>query len=355
MDIKGAISPREPLTLQGAAGLSEIYIETGLLGCAAQEIRKVFSPSRVHIVTDSNVAPLYLDVLAQQFDLPVSSTVLPAGEEHKRLSAVEGIYHDMLAAGMTRKDLVIALGGGVVGDITGFAAATFLRGVSLCQIPTTLLAQVDSSVGGKTGVDLAEGKNLVGALYQPRLVLIDPALLDSLPQTTFADGMAEVVKYGYIANPDILRMVSAPDFRANIGDIIYECVKIKRDVVAIDEHDTGLRMILNFGHTIGHAVEKLGNYTELTHGQAVAIGMVAALRLGALRGDPDLSAPLIELLGQLGLPTELTPDREAIFGALLSDKKKFGGTVNFILVRTPGQAEITPIEAETLHEYILKL
>ena len=261
----------------------------------------------------------------------------------------------MLAAGMTRKDLVIALGGGVVGDITGFAAATFLRGVSLCQIPTTLLAQVDSSVGGKTGVDLAEGKNLVGAFYQPRLVLIDPAVLATLPDATFADGMAEVVKYGYIANKDILDMVSQPDYKAHIEDIIYECVKIKRDVVAIDEHDTGLRMILNFGHTIGHAAEKLGHYTDLTHGQAVAIGMVAAMRLSALLGNDDLTAPLVSILQHIGLPTELNYDREAIYTALLSDKKKFGGVVNFILVREPGRAEITPIEAEQLHEYILKL
>lgn len=345
----------QTLSLTGANGLSEIFIEPGLLGYAGEEILKTFSPSRIHIVTDSNVAPLYLEQLAQQFELPVSSTVIPAGEEHKRLSTVEGIYHDLLAVGFTRKDLIIALGGGVVGDITGFAAATLLRGVSLCQIPTTLLAQVDSSVGGKTGVDLAEGKNLVGAFYQPRLVLIDPEVLNTLSDTTFADGMAEVVKYGYIANPDILDMVSQPDYKAHISDVIYECVKIKRDVVAIDEHDSGLRMILNFGHTVGHAVEKLGNYTELTHGQAVAIGMVAALRLGALRGDADLSAPLAALLHKIGLPTELTHDREAIFGALLSDKKKFGSTVNFILVREPGRAEITPIEAEALHEYILKL
>ena len=185
----------------------------------------------MHIVSDSTVAPLYLEKLEKQFSLPVTHTVIPAGEEHKQLSTVEGIYHDLLTAGMTRKDLIIALGGGVVGDITGFAAATFLRGVSLCQIPTTLLAQVDSSVGGKTGVDLPEGKNLVGAFYQPRLVLIDPNVLASLPDSTFADGMAEVVKYGYISNREILTMVSQPDYKSNIENIIYECVKIKRDVV----------------------------------------------------------------------------------------------------------------------------
>lgn len=345
----------ELLTLKGTNGVSEIHIENGLLSRAAAVIGETFSPSRIHIVSDSTVAPLYLQKLEQQFTLPVTHTVIPAGEEHKRLSTVEGIYHDLLANGMTRKDLIVALGGGVVGDITGFAAATFLRGVSLCQIPTTLLAQVDSSVGGKTGVDMPEGKNLVGAFYQPRLVLIDPSVLTTLPKQTFADGMAEVVKYGYISNRDILDMVSAPDYKQNIESIICECVKIKRDVVTIDEHDTGLRMILNFGHTIGHAAEKLGNYVDLTHGQAVAVGMVAAMRLSAFLGNEDLTGRLIEILKHIGLPTELKYDREDIYRSLLSDKKKFGATVNFILVREPGRAEITPIDAEKLHEYVLKL
>ena len=345
----------ELLTLKGTNGVSEIHIENGLLSRAAAVIGETFSPSRIHIVSDSTVAPLYLQKLEQQFTLPVTHTIIPAGEEHKRLSTVEGIYHDLLANGMTRKDLIVALGGGVVGDITGFAAATFLRGVSLCQIPTTLLAQVDSSVGGKTGVDMPEGKNLVGAFYQPRLVLIDPSVLTTLPEQTFADGMAEVVKYGYISNRDILDMVSAPDYKQNIESIICECVKIKRDVVTIDEHDTGLRMILNFGHTIGHAAEKLGNYVDLTHGQAVAVGMVAAMRLSAFLGNEDLTGLLIDILKHIGLPTELKYDREDIYRSLLSDKKKFGATVNFILVREPGRAEITPIDAEKLHEYVLKL
>lgn len=345
----------ELLTLKGTTGVSEIHIESGLLARAASVIGETFSPSRIHIVSDSTVAPLYLEQLEQQFTLPVTHTVIPASEEHKRLSTVEGIYHDLLANGMTRKDLIIALGGGVVGDITGFAAATFLRGVSLCQIPTTLLAQVDSSVGGKTGVDMPEGKNLVGAFYQPRLVLIDPAVLATLPDQTFADGMAEVVKYGYISNREILDMVSASDYKKNIERIICECVRIKRDVVTIDEHDTGLRMILNFGHTIGHAAEKLGNYVDLTHGQAVAIGMVAAMRLSAMLGNEDLSERLIGILEHIGLPTELKYGREDIYRSLLSDKKKFGATVNFILVREPGRAEITPIGAEKLHEYVLKL
>ena len=342
------------LTLSGTTTRSEIYIGRGLLAEVSARCLEVFSPSRVHIVTDSTVAPLYLEQVQAQFDLPTSVTIIPAGEEHKRLSTVEQIYHDLLAAGMTRKDLIIALGGGVTGDITGFAAATFLRGVSLCQIPTTLLAQVDSSVGGKTGVDLPEGKNLVGAFYQPRLVLIDPDVLNTLPESILIDGMAEVIKYGYIADASILELIA--NYRTHLEEIIYACVKIKCDVVSQDEHDTGLRMILNFGHTIGHAAEKLGGYTDLTHGQAVAVGMVAAMQLSNAMGAPsDLLPALMEHLKQVGLPMELTYDREQIFHTLLSDKKKFGGTVNFILVRTPGTAEIVPIDMQTLHQFILKL
>ncbi|WP_122788387.1 3-dehydroquinate synthase [Intestinibacillus sp. Marseille-P6563] len=344
------------LTLNGSAGSSDILIAAGLLQTTAAQCARVFSPSRVHIVTDSHVAPLYLDAVAQQFDLPVSSTILPAGEEYKRLEAVEGIYHDMLSAGMTRKDLVIALGGGVTGDVTGFAAATFLRGVPLCQIPTTLLAQVDSSVGGKTAVDLPEGKNLVGAFYQPRLVLIDPTVLETLPDATFIDGMAEVIKYGCIKNRGILDMVRMPHYRENIEELIYECVKIKRDVVEVDEHDTGLRMILNFGHTIGHAIEKIGNYTAHTHGQAVAMGMVAAMKIAQQLGtNNDLDDYLSSLLQEVGLLVDLPYPREAIFKALLSDKKKMGQTVNFILVRSLGRADIEQIDVETLHQMILSI
>ena len=263
---------------------------------------------KICIVTDSNVAPLYArdvqDLLEKEFDTVILHT-FEAGEHNKNLETVNALYQTLIEQHFERQDLLVALGGGVVGDLTGFAAATYLRGIDFIQVPTSLLSQVDSSIGGKTGVDLPEGKNLVGEFYQPRLVLREPNVLASLPDSTFADGMAEVVKYGYISNREILTMVSQPDYKSNIENIIYECVKIKRDVVAIDEHDTGLRMILNFGHTIGHAAEKLGNYTDLTHGQAVAIGMVAAMRLSALLGNEDLTAPLIDLLKHIGLPTEL--------------------------------------------------
>lgn len=341
------------LSLQGANGTSEVVICHNVLRETAARCMTRFSPTRVHIVTDTHVAPLYLDMVQSQFAIPSTVSIIPAGEEHKRLSTVETLYRDFLAAGITRGDVILALGGGVTGDMTGFAAATFLRGVALCQIPTTLLAQVDSSIGGKTAVDLPEGKNLVGAFYQPGLVLIDPAVLQTLPSSIFADGMAEVIKYGCIRNRTILDLISAPNYQENIAEIIYQCVSIKRDIVMLDEHDTGLRMILNFGHTIGHAAEKLGNYVDLTHGNAVAIGMVAAMRLSNLLGAPqDLTKPLVDILHAHGLPTDLPYARKDICAALLSDKKKIGQTMNFILVRQWGQAEIVPIDVTELQRLI---
>ncbi|MGN1015308.1 MAG: 3-dehydroquinate synthase [Butyricicoccus sp.] len=343
------------LSLQGSLSLSDIYIGSGMFAKTAKHVAEKFHPSRIHVVTDSTVAPLYLDALCQQFPLHISTTIIPAGEEHKNLDTVASIYNDLCEAGLTRSDLLIALGGGVVGDITGFAAATYLRGISVCQIPTTLLSQVDSSVGGKCGVDLPQGKNLVGAFYQPELVIIDTDILNTLPDRIFCDGMAEVIKYGCIANRDILELISAPDFKDNMEQIVYECVRIKRDVVQQDEHDTGLRMILNFGHTLGHAAEKLGHYVDLSHGQAVAIGMVAAAKLNALLGGNDLSDTIIAACNAHHLPTDLPYERSLICDALLTDKKREAGTMNFVLVDTLGKAEIRKIPVEELQALVEQL
>ena len=216
-------------------------------------------------------------------------------------------------------------------------------------IPTTLLAQVDSSVGGKTGVDLPQGKNLVGAFYQPELVIIDTDILTSLPERIFNDGMAEVIKYGCIANPDILNMIAQPDFKSNMQHIVYECVRIKRDVVQQDEHDTGLRMILNFGHTIGHGAEKVGHFTELTHGQAVAIGMVQAAKLGAKLGETDYTQQITEICQAHELPTQLPYPIEDVYTAMLHDKKRAGDSINMILIHPMGKANIHKIPLEQLH------
>lgn len=344
------------LSLHGSENTSDIYIQNGLLSMVSKLCDSRFSPSRVHIITDSHVEPIYFKKVANQFKIPVTYTTIKAGEENKTLPTVSGIYEDLCHAGLTRQDLIIALGGGVVGDITGFAASSFLRGIPLCQIPTTLLAQVDSSVGGKCGVDLPQGKNLVGAFYQPSLVIIDPEALNTLTDRIFHDGMAEVIKYGCIQNKVILDLVSQKNLKENIGAIIYECVKIKRDVVSQDEHDTGLRMILNFGHTIGHAAEKLGNYTELTHGQAVAIGMAAAAKLSYQMGKSkrNLTQNIVQILKNNDLPTELTYSLNEICQAILSDKKKMADNIHFVFLTELGSCLVEKLPTQVLFEQIKK-
>ena len=246
--------------------------------------------------------------------------------------------------GLTRTDAVIALGGGVVGDLAGFAAATILRGVDFIQIPTTLLSQVDSSVGGKVAIDLDHGKNLAGAFWQPKLVLMDPETLDTLPDVTFADGMAEVIKYGCIFDKDFFDFLAQRPSRAQLMAemeyILYTCCNLKRIVVEQDERDTGNRMLLNFGHTLGHAYELAGHYETWTHGQAVAAGMVRAAELGEKLGmTPVGTAEAIAgALAPLGLPTEIPCTLEEYTAAIGLDKKGAGADISVILLEELGRA-----------------
>ena len=309
---------------------------------------------RVAVVTDAGVPAEYAQRVADQCRDAKIITV-PQGEASKSMKILESVLRQMLEFNMGRGDLVIAVGGGVVGDLAGFAASIYMRGIDFINCPTTTLSMIDSSIGGKTAVDLGETKNIVGSFWQPKLVIVDPSTLATLPRRQYINGLAESVKASLLADPELFAIFEKGDIDEQIGEIIYRSLRFKKSIVEQDETERGMRKALNFGHTIGHAAEKLGNYTDLTHGQAVAIGMVAAMRLSALLGNEDLTAPLIDLLKHIGLPTELNYDRESIFNALLSDKKKFGATVNFILVREAGRAEITPIDAEKLHEYVLKL
>jgi 3-dehydroquinate synthase len=266
------------------------------------------------------------------------------------------LYSRFLEAGITRSDVVVALGGGVPGDLGGYAAATWMRGVPVVQMPTTLLAQVDSSIGGKTGIDLPQGKNLVGAFHQPAVVLTDPDVLATLPPRVMADGMAEVVKHGAILDADLYDwcLASGP-FGADAADptrdlawAIGRNVAIKAGVVSRDTLESGERMLLNFGHTIGHAVEKITAYSVYTHGEAVAMGMAAACRMGVLLGITpiDVAEGLPRVLQKLGLPVH---DRElpaaAVSGAILADKKMRSGTLHFILLEAIGRARVVPIAA----------
>ena len=303
--------------------------------------------TRLAVVTDDTVGGLYAHRLLQSLwarGYTASVISLPAGEQTKSLHNLGVLYDSFMEMGLTRTDAVVALGGGVVGDLAGFAAATILRGVDFVQVPTTLLAQVDSSVGGKVAIDLPAGKNLAGAFWQPRLVVMDPEVLDTLEDKTFSDGMAEVIKYGCIRDAAFFRALEkTPSRRAvmeNIESVLYTCCDLKRAVVEKDERDTGERMVLNFGHTLGHAYEKAGHYETWTHGQAVAAGMCLAARLGAALGVTPAGVPerVEALVSAFGLPTRI-PCTQADYAAAVGlDKKGTGEQITLVLLEDLGRA-----------------
>ncbi|MBR0596753.1 3-dehydroquinate synthase [Sinanaerobacter chloroacetimidivorans] len=335
------------LILNGSRNTSRIFIDKGLLQQAADlclaDLSTEDQPSKICMISDTNVAPVYLEVLTEQWEprgFEVCSHIITAGEEYKTLQTVSEIYETLSRNQLGRKDMIIALGGGVIGDIAGFAAATYLRGIRhLIQIPTTLLAQVDSSVGGKCGVDLPTGKNLVGAFRQPDKVIIDMNVLSTLSREIFSSGLAEVIKYGCIWDPEILELLSADELQRNLEEIVTRCVKIKIHVVEEDETEEGLRRILNFGHTIGHAVEMLGDFTRFSHGEAVAVGMVAAVKMGEAFEITKKGTlqNLTAVLKKFDLPTDIPYNRKDLYGALLTDKKKQGDCIHFIHIEEPGK------------------
>lgn len=333
----------------------DISIERGLLRHVGEKVRALTPCSRIHLLTDDHVAPLYADTVAaslREAGFTVSVQVLPAGESTKQLPYLAQIWSAMSAAGVTRKDMLLTLGGGVIGDLGGFAAATFLRGISFVQAPTSLLAQVDSSVGGKVAIDLPEGKNLAGAFYQPKAVLIDPDVLDTLSDPLFEDGMGEVIKYGCIRSQSLFNALKAAGSREGLREqmeaIIAECVDIKRQVVENDERDTGERMILNFGHTLGHAIEVAQAYSGLSHGAAVAAGMHLITRIAESKGmSPAGTADAIaEILTMYHLPLSADSALEdAMQRAITKDKKNLGAALNVILLDEIGRCHIHPTTA----------
>ncbi len=333
----------------------DIHIASGLLEQTGDYLRGLSHGEKVIIVTDSNVGPIYGETVKnslQKEGFSVRICEIPAGEESKCREQLFRLYDEMLEFGMTRSDLVVALGGGVVGDLTGYAAATLLRGIPFVQIPTTILSQVDSSVGGKVAIDLPQGKNLVGAFYQPKMVLIDPLCLNTLPERNVADGMAEVIKYGAIADSQLFALLEGisnqQELFANIEEIVYTCCDCKRQVVEEDELDTGLRMILNFGHTFGHAIEKEGNYQTYTHGEAVAIGMVMACEYGEKTGltKRGTKERMERLLRNFRLPTSVEIGVESMAAAMAHDKKGSGSNIHLILLKEIGQVEIVKMKKE---------
>ena len=331
----------------------DILIGRGLLGDLSALVPSETQPSRIMIVTNPSVDVLYGDTLREALGplgRDIVTDVLPEGEEWKTLDTVAKLIDRMVNARLDRKSLLVVLGGGVVGDIAGFAAATYMRGIPFVQVPTTLLAQVDSSVGGKTGVDHPLGKNLIGAFYQPVRVCIDPVTLASLPDEQMRNGMAEVIKYGVIADESLFVLLER--HASSLGrlddgtleDVIRRCVQIKARIVQQDERETtGLRAILNYGHTIGHAVESVTGYTRFSHGEAVSIGMVAAAGIAERMEllDAEAAARQKALLEAAGLPTGLSgvePGR--ILEAMLTDKKAVGGAVRFVVPLSIGRVMV---------------
>ncbi|MBE6956014.1 MAG: 3-dehydroquinate synthase [Ruminococcaceae bacterium] len=349
-----------------------IHIQSGLMDRAGEHIRTVCPRARrLAVVTDSNVAPLYFQRVERSLTaagFAVHGIVVPAGESSKSLEMLGRLYGEMLDFGLSRTDAVVALGGGVVGDLAGFAAATVLRGVDLVQIPTTLLAQVDSSVGGKTAIDLPAGKNLAGAFWQPKLVLMDPNCLNTLSDRIFSDGMAEVIKYGCIRDGEFFRLLNDCGSRAGVMErieqVLYTCCAIKADIVGTDERESGLRMLLNFGHTIGHAFEVAGNYEKWTHGQAVAVGMLWAARLGAALGvtPESVEDEIAALLTQFELPHHIPCPRDVMERAVCRDKKRGDGGIRVVLLESVGSARTEEMamadllaRLEVLHERQVKV
>ena len=327
-----------------------VLIGSDLLQNSGRHIAAVHKPCTAVVVTDDIVNSLYAAPVIQsltQAGFQVVSFVFPNGEQSKTLTTYSALLSFMVQHGVTRSDLIVALGGGVVGDLAGFAAATYLRGIRFVQVPTTLLAAVDSSVGGKTAIDLPAGKNLLGAFWQPSLVLCDIDTLSSLPRDVFLDGCAEVIKYGILYDETFFSYLEStgPDFDREA--VIARCVEMKRDVVIEDEFDTGMRMKLNLGHTIGHGVEASSDFT-LSHGKSVAIGMAIVSRASHC---PD-TARIIRILEKFGLPTTTKTKAETLYRYALSDKKRSGGTVNLVIPRAIGNCEIVPTPVEEVLPFI---
>ncbi|GIV17860.1 MAG: 3-dehydroquinate synthase [Armatimonadota bacterium] len=340
-----------------------IVIGSGVLQSASERIRAL-QPSQVVIVSHPRLAEWYGEPLQQSLEqegIPAHLLTVPPGERTKRWDIAGRLLRRMAQLALDRRCLVVALGGGVIGDLAGFVAACYLRGVRYVQIPTTLLAQVDSSVGGKTGVNLPEGKNLVGAFHQPVLVLIDTDTLKTLSRRHFKAGLAEVLKYGIIADETLWRLVNAEanslrrGYSTHLAGIIYRCCEIKANIVSEDETEQGIRAILNFGHTVGHALEAVAGYGRLLHGEAVSIGMVSAALVGEVVGvtPAGTTEEIARALRALGLPVALPREVEfeSLLAVMVRDKKARDGQVRFVLIERIGQARLPLVvnEKEVLH------
>lgn len=331
-----------------------IYIERGILDQVEARIKEVYSGKKIMIISDDQVYGYYGARIKKSLEnsFVCYQVVIPHGETSKSIYTLPGVYSELVKAKISRSDLIIALGGGVVGDLAGFIAATYLRGIKFIQIPTSLLAQVDSSVGGKVAVDLPEGKNLVGAFYQPKMVLIDPDVLDTLPERYVIDGMGEVIKYGCIKDAELFDKLEAygsfEKLKEHLTEVIATCVDIKRRVVEEDEFDTGERLLLNFGHTLAHAIEQYYHYERESHGEAVAIGMyqIACMAEAAGISRTGDAEKIRKVLEAYGLPIECEICIDELKEAMKSDKKNLDNKLKIVVLHEIGDAYAYPTDVE---------
>lgn len=334
----------------------DVVIGGGVRALLPEKIVSLFGAPQVCIVSDDNVAPLHLDALQNDLEkagITCSRFVFPHGETSKTPDTLFRLLDYLAQSRLSRKDVLVALGGGVTGDLTGLASALYMRGMHLVQMPTSLLAMVDSSVGGKTAVNLPAGKNLAGVFRQPDLVLCDTDYLNTLSAADFRDGMAEVIKYGVIGDEALFDRVKGGVDRADMTAVITRCVEMKRNIVGEDEFDTGKRALLNFGHTLGHAIESDSDFT-ISHGKAVAVGMVRIASLAEQAGfcDAPSSAAIAAALRQNGLPTDCSLSNASLFNAVTADKKCAGGSITLILPRRIGDCYAKAVPVDALKELL---
>lgn len=335
----------------------QVKIEAGLMNRLGEEMLALLGKTcKLAILTDDTVDNLYgakVEKSLSESGFRVCRFAMPHGEEHKNLALFGEMLEFLATEQITRSDCIVALGGGVPGDMAGFAAACYLRGIPFVQVPTTLLAMVDSSVGGKTGLDLARGKNLAGAFYQPKAVFCDPEALATLPRDTLIDGAAECVKYGILEDEALFALFENGEWEAQPEEIIARCVRQKAALVELDEKDRGSRQLLNLGHTFGHAIEKCSDFA-VSHGKGVAIGMVMAARLANKLGlcEAAVTERIIRTLDKMGLPTTADFAPETLLKAALSDKKRAGNQITLVLPNCIGHCELYPIPIERFAEWM---
>ncbi|MBR4811422.1 MAG: 3-dehydroquinate synthase [Bacteroidaceae bacterium] len=342
------------ITVQ-ASGAYDILIDKGSLTGIGRALKERFKPCTIAILSDDKVFPLYGKTVTDSLEAAGFSTVchvIPNGEQSKTLDNVTAFINCMIQEQVTRTDMVLALGGGVVGDMAGFAAAIYLRGIPYIQVPTTLLAAVDSSVGGKTAVDISAGKNLVGAFHQPALVYLDTDTLSTLDPAVMRDGFAEVIKYGIILDKKLFDTVAVPG-SFDLKSVIARCIEIKRDVVEADEFDKGLRGLLNFGHTFGHAIEKLSGFT-ITHGSAVARGMIIAAKVARVYGFTDYTEQITKVVKDYGFETGCPYSADELYSVILSDKKRSGSDITLVLPKEIGKCVLEKMPSTQVLELMKK-